>query len=139
MNENFLSRRRVLGLGVGLGAATALSLAGCGDDPTDSPPAASGDGGKTYTGPKVDLNLWNGFTGGDGDIFKKLVTQFNGEDQKIAVTVATYQWQDHYAQLPGAVTSGSGPDIAVMHMDQLATFAARQIIAPLDDVASALE
>ncbi len=38
MNENFLSRRRVLGLGVGLGAATALSLAGCGDDPTDSRP-----------------------------------------------------------------------------------------------------
>jgi multiple sugar transport system substrate-binding protein len=139
MNENFLSRRRVLGLGVGLGAATALGLAGCGDDPTDSGPAASGDGGKTYTGPKVDLLLWNGFTGGDGDIFKKLVTQFNGEHQNIAVTVATYQWEDYYAKLPGAVSSGSGPDIAVMHMDQLATHAARQIIQPLDDVATALE
>ena len=67
MMENYLSRRRVLGLGAGLGAATVLSLAGCGGD-DDGGPAASGDGGKTYTGPKVDLNLWNGFTGGDGDI-----------------------------------------------------------------------
>jgi multiple sugar transport system substrate-binding protein len=140
MNDNFLSRRRVLGLGLGLGAASALGLAGCGDDPTDGGGStASGDGGKTYTGPKVDLKLWNGFTGGDGDIFKKLVTQFNGEHQNIAVTVATYQWEDYYAKLPGAVSSGSGPDIAVMHMDQLATYAARQVIQPLDDVAKALE
>jgi multiple sugar transport system substrate-binding protein len=139
MIQNHLNRRRVLGLGAGLGAATALGLAGCGsDDPTDGGAASSGDGGKTYTGPKVDLNLWNGFTGGDGDIFKKLVTQFNGEHQNIAVTVATYRWEDYYAKLPGAVSSGSGPDIAVMHMDQLATFAARQIIQPLDDVASTL-
>ena len=55
------------------------------------------------------------------------------------MTVATYQWEDYYAKLPGAVSSGNGPDIAVMHMDQLATHAARQIIQPLDDVATALE
>jgi multiple sugar transport system substrate-binding protein len=137
MIENRLSRRRVLALGTGLGAATALSLAGCGGD-SDAGPTASGNGGKDYTGPKVDLKLWNGFTGGDGDIFKKLVTQFNSEHQNIALTVATYQWEDYYAKLPGAVSSGNGPDIAVMHMDQLATHAARQIIQPIDDVASAL-
>ncbi|GAA4468879.1 ABC transporter substrate-binding protein [Phytohabitans houttuyneae] len=133
-----LSRRRLLGLGLGLGAATTLGLAGCGDDDTEGG-AAAGDGGKTYTGPKVSLNLWNGFTGGDGDIFKKLVDQFNTEHANIAITVATYRWEDYYAKLPGAVTSGNGPDIAVMHMDQLATFAARKVIQPVDDVASALE
>jgi multiple sugar transport system substrate-binding protein len=137
MIENKLSRRHVLGLGAGLGAATALSLAGCGGG-SKTGTTASGNGGKEYTGPKVDLKLWNGFTGGDGEIFKKLVTQFNSEHQNIAITVATYQWEDYYAKLPGAVSSGNGPDIAVMHMDQLATHAARQIIQPLDDVASAL-
>ena len=44
--------------------------------------------------------------------------------------MATYRWEDYYAKLPGAVSSGNGPDIAVMHMDQLATFAARKVIQP---------
>lgn len=128
------NRRQLLGLG--LGTAAAVTLAACGDD--DTAPAATGNGGKDYTGPKVSLNLWNGFTGGDGDIFKKLVDQFNAEHANIAITVATYKWEDYYAKLPGAVSSGNGPDIAVMHMDMLATFAARKVIQPVDDVASAL-
>ncbi|GAB3952470.1 hypothetical protein GCM10027614_56180 [Micromonospora vulcania] len=138
MIQNDMSRRRLLGLGLGLGAAASLTLAGCGGGDSDSGPAA-GNGGKEYTGPKVDLKLWNGFTGGDGDIFKTLVNQFNTEHQNIAVSVATYQWEDYYNKLPGAASSGNGPDIAVMHMDQLATFAARGVITELDDVAKNLE
>ncbi|SCL40529.1 multiple sugar transport system substrate-binding protein [Micromonospora pallida] len=136
MMRNEMSRRRLLGLGVGLGTAATLALAGCGGD--EEPSTASGNGGKEYTGPKVDLKLWNGFTGGDGDIFKKLVETFNAEHGNIAVAVTTYQWDDYYSKLPGAVSSGAGPDIAVMHMDQLATFAARGVITELDDVATAL-
>jgi multiple sugar transport system substrate-binding protein len=128
------NRRQMLGLG--LGAAAAVTLAACGDD--DAGPAAAGNGGKDYTGPKVQLNMWTGFTGGDGDIFKKLLDQFNAEHANIAITMSTYKWEDYYAKLPGAVSSGNGPDVAVMHMDQLATFAARKVIQPVDDVASAL-
>ncbi|MEV1331528.1 ABC transporter substrate-binding protein [Micromonospora costi] len=138
MIHNEMSRRRLLGLGIGLGAAATLTLAGCGGGDDSSGPAA-GNGGKDYTGPKVDLKLWNGFTGGDGEIFKTLVNQFNSEHQNIAVSVATYQWEDYYNKLPGAASSGNGPDIAVMHMDQLATFAARGVITELDDVATTLE
>ncbi|MEU1361994.1 ABC transporter substrate-binding protein [Micromonospora zamorensis] len=139
MIQNDMSRRRLLGLGLGIGAAASLTLAGCGggDDSASGP--AAGNGGKEYTGPKVDLKLWNGFTGGDGEIFKTLVNQFNTEHKNIAVSVATYQWEDYYNKLPGAASSGNGPDIAVMHMDQLATFAARGVITELDDVAKNLE
>src|SRR3954454_22446777 len=126
------TRRHVLGLRARLGAAAALRLGRCADDAKAGSPAA-GNGGQDYTGPKVSLNLWNGFTGGDGDIFKKLVDQFNGEHTNIAITVATYKWEDYYAKLPGAVSSGNGPDIAVMHIDMLATFAARKVLQPLDD------
>ncbi|MER7893582.1 ABC transporter substrate-binding protein [Micromonospora sp. NPDC094482] len=139
MIQNEMSRRRLLGLGVGLGAAATLTLAGCGGGDDSGGPAAAGNGGKDYTGPKVDLKLWNGFTGGDGEIFKTLVNQFNTEHQNIAVSVATYQWEDYYNKLPGAASSGNGPDVAVMHMDQLATFAARGVITELDDVAKTLE
>ncbi|MGC4772067.1 ABC transporter substrate-binding protein [Micromonospora sp. DT44] len=138
MIQNDMSRRRLLGLGLGIGAAASLTLAGCGGGDNASGPA-TGNGGKEYTGPKVDLKLWNGFTGGDGDIFKALVNQFNTEHKNIAVSVATYQWEDYYNKLPGAASSGNGPDIAVMHMDQLATFAARGVITELDDVAKNLE
>ncbi|WP_410814421.1 ABC transporter substrate-binding protein [Micromonospora sp. 067-2] len=138
MIQNDMSRRRLLGLGLGLGAAASLTLAGCGGGDGSSSGPAAGNGGKEYTGPKVDLKLWNGFTGGDGDIFKALVNQFNTEHKNIAVSVATYQWEDYYNKLPGAASSGNGPDIAVMHMDQLATFAARGVITELDDVAKNL-
>jgi multiple sugar transport system substrate-binding protein len=50
-----------------------------------------------------------------------------------------YKWEEYYQKLPAAVSSGNGPDIAVMHVDSLATNAARNVIIPLDDVASALE
>ncbi|MET7819066.1 ABC transporter substrate-binding protein [Micromonospora zamorensis] len=139
MIQNDMSRRRLLGLGLGLGAAASLTLAGCGGDDDSASGPAAGNGGKEYTGPKVDLKLWNGFTGGDGEIFKTLVNQFNTEHKNIAVSVATYQWEDYYNKLPGAASSGNGPDIAVMHMDQLATFAARGVITELDDVAKNLE
>ncbi|WP_328652044.1 ABC transporter substrate-binding protein [Micromonospora sp. NBC_00330] len=139
MIQNDMSRRRLLGLGLGLGAAASLTLAGCGGGNDSASGPAAGNGGKEYTGPKVDLKLWNGFTGGDGEIFKTLVNQFNTEHKNIAVSVATYQWEDYYNKLPGAASSGNGPDIAVMHMDQLATFAARGVITELDDVAKNLE
>ena len=36
-------------------------------------------------------------------------------------------------RLPAAAQAGKGPDVGVMHLDQLATNAARRVIAPLDD------
>ena len=141
---NTLNRRTALGLG--LGAATAAALAACGGgdsgdsgDSGGSGGPAGGSGGKEYTGPKVDLAMWTGFTGGDGDIMRKLVEQFNGEHGNIAVAMSVYKWEEYYQKLPAAVSSGVGPDIAVMHVDSLATNAARNVIIPLDDVASALE
>ena len=48
----------------------------------------------------------------------------------------TLQWGDYYAKVPNAVASGAGPDVGIMHIDQLATNAARRVIIPLDEIAS---
>jgi multiple sugar transport system substrate-binding protein len=48
------------------------------------------------------------------------------------------RWEDYYQKVPAAVYSGRGPDVGIMHIDQLATYAALNVILPLDDVASAL-
>lgn len=135
-----LSRREFLGLGAGAGAG--LLLAGCGGGPQNNPAAQGGGGGdgggKGYEGPRVELAFWNGFTGGDGPFMRQLVEEFTSEHEDIQVRMNTVEWADFYQQVPAAVSSGSGPDVGIMHSDQLGTNAARGVILALDDVADAL-
>src|SRR5215216_6921343 len=141
-NGGGLDRRQFLGLGAG--AAAGMLLAACGGSST--PPGAGGQvsdelfgTGAEYSGPNVSLAFWNGFTGGDGPFMRKLMEQFNSEHQNIKVSMNTLQWGDFYPKVPTAVQSGNGPDIAIMHIDQLATNAARRVIIPVDEVATVLE
>ena len=96
-------------------------------------------GGAEYDGPSVELAFWNGFTGADGPTMRKLVDQFNDEHENIQVAMTTMRWEpDYYQKTPSAVGSGSGPDVGIMHVDRLATNAARGVIVPLDEVAESL-
>ena len=70
---------------------------------------------------------------------RQLVDQFNAEHQNIKVSMNVLQWADFYPKVPTAVQSGNGPDVAIMHIDQLATNAARRVIIPVDDIATVLE
>lgn len=137
-----LSRRNFLGVAAAAGAGTVL--AGCGGG--TSGPAGGGEAkkgefgtGDKYTGPNVTLAFWNGFTGGDGPFMRKLVEQFNQEHKNINVKMNVLQWGDFYSKLPNAVASGAGPDVGIMHIDQVATNAARNVIIPLDDIVDDLE
>lgn len=128
-----LSRRGFLLLGTG---TTAALLAGCGGGQgVGSKPAAGGEFTGKYTGPKLTLAYWNGFTGGDGPTMTKMVDQFNQAQKNITVKSNTVEWADFYQRLPAASKAKRGPDVGVMHLDQLATNAARSVIVPLDDVA----
>ena len=133
-----LNRRDFLRLG-GMAGAAAL-LGGCGGGSSTPPGTGSQNfgSGATYDGPKVTLEFWNGFTGGDGPFLRKLVEQVSSEQKNIDVKMTVLEWEDYYSKVPNAVASGSGPDVGVMHIDQLATNAARQVILPLDDVAKDL-
>lgn len=139
MTLDNLTRRRALGLGLG-----ALVLTGCGGGGGPRQPGQQQTGAQAsaaptaYTGPAVSLAFWNGFTGGDGPFMKKLVEQFNAENPNIKITMNVYQWADYYAKVPAAVAAGQGPDLGIMHVDSVATNAARQVVLPLDDVAKAL-
>ncbi|MBM2622211.1 ABC transporter substrate-binding protein [Actinoplanes sp. LDG1-06] len=139
INRN-LSRRGVLGLGVGAGGAVLLSA--CGDSGPNEKVTGGGQNAApaatSYDGPNVALAFWNGFTGGDGPFMKKLVDQFNAEHPNIKVSMNTYQWADYYQKTPAAVSTGNGPDVGVMHVDHVATNAARGVILPLEDLAKAL-
>jgi multiple sugar transport system substrate-binding protein len=135
-----LTRQEFLLLGAG--ASAGFVLAGCGGGPQNNPAVqggAGGGGGKEYNGPKVELAFWNGFTGGDGPYMRQLVEEFSSQHDKINVKMNTVEWLDYYQTVPSAVRSGKGPDVGIMHSDQLGTNAARGVIIPLDDVSKALE
>ena len=135
-----LTRRRLVELTAG--ASAAFVLASCGGKSGEE--AAGGDtatgaASATYDGPNVNLAFWNGFTGGDGPFMRDMVDKFNTEHQNIKVKMVVQQWADYYQKVPQAVQSGRGPDVGVMHVDTLATNAARNVIVPLDDLAETLD
>lgn len=130
---NGFTRRGFLALGGAAGVGLGLSACGGGTK------AASSGGGATYNGPTQNLAYWNGFTGGDGPFMRGLTEKFSAEHAKVQVKMTTLQWADYFKKLPGAIAAGKGPDVGIMHIDDLATQAARNLIVPLDDVASALK
>ncbi len=130
-----LTRQDFLLLSAGAGAG--LALGGCGGGSTNT--QSAGDGGKSYKGPKVNLAFWNGLTGGEGPYIQDLVQEFNAQSKNINVSMNIVEWDTFYQKVPSAVRTGEGPDVAIMHHDQLGTNAARGVIIPLDDVANALK
>lgn len=133
--------RRTL-LGAAGAAAAGLSLAACGGSHGPGQPGAAASSGKGgadgYDGPDVQLTYWNGLTGGDGPVMKKLVQKFMDANPKIKVTTTSIAWADLFQKLPAAVQSGKAPDICLMHTADIATNAARRVIQPIDDVVKGL-
>jgi multiple sugar transport system substrate-binding protein len=136
-----ISRRGLLG--GALGTAAAVALAGCSPGsaakPGTAPSVAGGGGAEKYEGPAVSLAFWNGLTGGDGPIMRKIIAAFNKEHPNIKVTMTAIAWAEYFQKLPATVSNGKAPDIGLMHASDLATNAARRVIDPLDDVAAALK
>jgi multiple sugar transport system substrate-binding protein len=140
--RNAISRRGLLG--GALSASALFGLAACGGGGSSTLPGqqasvAGGGGAEEYTGPAVSLAFWNGLTGGDGPIMRKIISRFNSEHPNIKVTMTAIAWPEYFQKLPATVTNGTAPDIGLMHNNDLATNAARQVISPLDDVANALK
>ncbi|MDN4175035.1 ABC transporter substrate-binding protein [Nocardioides sp. SOB77] len=131
-----LSRRGFITLTAG-----GLLVAGCGGGQGVGSQEKEGVGGFTgeeYAGSALTLAYWNGFTGGDGPAMQDLVKRFMADHDNISLENNTIEWADFYQRLPAAAQAGKGPDVGVMHLDQLATNAARRVISPLDDLAEAL-
>jgi multiple sugar transport system substrate-binding protein len=130
-----LTRRQFLALtgGVSLGALTGCAGASA---PVVDTGSALGQG---YEGPPVTISYWNGFTGGDGPAMRQLVADFNDSQDLVTVEQNTVNWAQYYQRVVAAVHAGHGPDVGAMHLEQLATQAARQTLNPLDEVLEELQ
>ena len=126
-----LTRRSLLGGALGLAARRrAVGLFARLRRPSRPGASVAGGGGaEGYDGPPVELAFWNGLTGGDGPIMQKLIDKFNTEHPNIKVSMTAITWAEYYQKLPAAVSNGKAPEIGMMHDDDLATNAARQVIS----------
>jgi multiple sugar transport system substrate-binding protein len=125
------------------GAGAALTLAGCGGGGPQNNPAAQGGNQqtlkRTYDGPNVEISFWNGFTGGSApQVLPKMMQQFNSEHDNIKASNNTMEWADYFQKVPSAVAAGRGPDVGVMHETEISTYAAQNVIVPVDNVVQAL-
>ncbi len=114
-------------------------LAACGPQgggpaATPTAPATGGAAGQLPEGcSSVELAYWNPFTGPDGPFMGKLTDKFNSEHPNIKVTMTTQS--DYYTQIQTAAASDTLPDVAIIHADQVATWAYRNVLRPIDNLA----
>jgi multiple sugar transport system substrate-binding protein len=139
LDPSGLSRRKFLVIG---GGSLAAVLTGCGGGQgapgSSEEEGVGGFSGGEYEGAALTLAYWNGFTGGDGPAMQALVKDFQAEHELISIKNNTVDWPTFYQQLPAATQAGKGPDVGVMHLDQLPTNAVSNVIVPVDDLAESL-
>ena len=118
---------------VTLGASLAACSGGASTS-TGSVPAEA-----EYDGPNVSITFWNGWTGGAAPVLvPKLVDEFNESHPNIKVKSNALEWGNIASKMPLAIKAGKGPDVAVLHGDDVATYAAQNLLLQADEVVGAL-
>jgi len=127
----------------GIGILLLILLAACGggseetavsesDTPAEAPLVVEEVDDSCGT---VELQYWNPFTGPDGPFMGEIVEAFNAENDNISVVMTTQS--EYYTQLSTAAASNTLPDVAIVHADQVATQAFRNILRPIDEIVTA--
>lgn len=93
--------------------------------------------GLTGCGSKgIEVVFWNPFAGADGETFQVLVDGFNEEykgEYFINSQTTANDGNAYYDKIKTSAQSGDGPDIAIMHIDQLPQYQKNDIIHPWTD------
>ncbi len=129
-------RTAVRTLAATLAVGVGIVLAGCsGSSGGSTGSVASG----TYSGPKVTISFWNGWTGGAAPVLvPKLIAKFNASHKNIVVKDVPQEWGNIAAKMPLAIKAGKGPDVAVAHGDDIATYAAQGLLLKSDSIVKSL-
>lgn len=158
MVERSVTRRdllRLFGAGAGMVALGPI-IAACGGGKASGAPASGvaatapgtsvapgsvapgGSGGLAIQPPAtaVNLDFWNGFTGGDGPYLRKIVDQFNSETPNVQVKFGAQK--DLYGSLRAAKAAKKLPQVSIVHLDAIPQNAADGIFQPIDDLITTL-
>lgn len=81
----------------------------------------------------TEVVFWNPFAGADGETFQAMVDSFNEENEGVYYINSQTTANDgnaYYDKIKTSAQSGDGPDIAIMHIDQLPQYQKNNIIFP---------
>ncbi len=95
---------------------------------------ACGTGGSSSTSSKQTIEFWNLFGGGDGARMVELVSGFNKSQSNVQVKPTTLAWgTPYYTKLTTSTIAGKPPDVAIMHLSRMASFAPTGVISAIDE------
>lgn len=118
-----------------LGMAACAGGSSSGDTGTAGTPGGDVDAaGDTYDGPSVEIAMWNPFTGADGSFFQSMVDEFNKENDNVQIKASSIVAADLYAKLPTALKSKRGPDVAIIHVQNVPTQAVQGSLLGLNQI-----
>ncbi|NIK77168.1 multiple sugar transport system substrate-binding protein [Paenibacillus castaneae] len=114
----------------------ALIAAGCSG--SNSGKETTGGGKNTGGGKKTNILFWSPFSGSDGPFMKKIVDKYNSSQDQYKVNFVIQPNGEYYKQLDVALSTGKErPDLMIMHVDQVPTYASKDQLKQIDDLASA--
>ncbi|HEX6970630.1 MAG TPA: ABC transporter substrate-binding protein [Limnochordia bacterium] len=78
---------------------------------------------------RVQIDFWNLFTGGDGDIMREIVQQFNEAQDDVEVVMTILPWGDpYYSKLLTATIAGAPPQVAVVHASRMLPYVSQGLL-----------
>jgi multiple sugar transport system substrate-binding protein len=104
---------------IGLGGLAASMFAGCASTPFDG-------GSNTVT-------FWNLFGGGDGARMVEMEQAFQQQHPDVDLRAVTLAWgAPYYTKVAMATVGGVPPDVAITHLSRMTTYAAANLLEPID-------
>lgn len=85
---------------------------------------------------KTKITFWSPFSGGDGDIMKKIVADFNAQSTTSEVEFLIFKSEEYYTKLMVSIASNAGPDAAIMHISRMLEFTDDGLLEPLNKLAA---
>lgn len=81
----------------------------------------------------TEIDYWSVFTGGDGAVMQGMVDAFNASQDEVHVNHTPMTADDLYQKIPLTVQTGTGiPDVAVVHIERIPDFVAKEMLYPYD-------
>jgi multiple sugar transport system substrate-binding protein len=117
----FLNRRQFLkgSTALGLGGLAASALAACASSPFD--------------GSANTVTFWNLFGGGDGARMVEMEQAFQQQHPDKDLRAVTLSWgAPYYTKVAMSTVGGAPPNVAIMHLSRMTTYAAANLLDPID-------
>jgi multiple sugar transport system substrate-binding protein len=118
------------------GTQAPSTSTGTGGSPDASPDGSEGAAGVEPPANNVSFEFWTGLTGADGDEMETLVEEFNAATPTVQVTLQ--RLGEYYTQINNAKAANTMPAMMIMHIDQLALYAANDTVQPIGDLSTQL-